>query len=117
MQDKRNILYVEDDALSSFFIKTALAEYNIIIADSAERALEIFDDSIDLILTDIMLPGIDGNEFIRRIKNKSKVPIIAISANSLQSNIDEANEAGVDEFLFKPITKGKIRKVLKKYVQ
>ena len=80
------ILVVEDDnSLKRLFCKT-LEKNNFITfpAESAAEALDILDEeSIDLIITDIMMPGIDGFDFIRQLRDANiDLPVLIITAKS-----------------------------------
>ena len=72
---------------------------------------------IDCILMDIRLPGIDGYEVTRKIKQqRPDLPIIAQTAYALSNDRIKAFDSGCDEFLSKPIKLGNLFEVLKKYM-
>ena len=105
---KARILVVDDDPSMNRMLDTVLQQegYERIIAGGAEEALEkAVSTSPDLILLDVLMPGMDGFEVTRRLKNNLRTmhtPIILLTAlEELESKI-RGLEAGADEFLTKP---------------
>ena len=109
MKSKHRILIVDDESLNVKLLAAILSadSYDIISAFNGEQALEIVDEACpDLILLDIMMPGIDGFEVTRRLKGSIEtrdIPIILITAFDIADYKVIGNEAGADEFLNKPI--------------
>ena len=103
------VLVVEDDSMSYKFLEIVLSKktgINIIWAINGKQALEYYNiyNHIDIILTDLQLPVIDGQEFIRQIKLKSpEIPIIVQSANANQDEMERCAKLGCDVYLTKPI--------------
>lgn len=101
------ILVVEDDlGLKNLFCRTLQKNnYQTFDTDNAETALEILDrEYIDLIITDIMMPGIDGFEFIRQIRDAQiELPVLIISAKSEFMDKQTGFLAGADDYMVKPI--------------
>lgn len=101
------ILVVEDDKnLNDLFCRTLLRNnYQIFAAEHAEAALDILDkEYIDLIITDVMMPGIDGFTFIRQLREAQiDLPVLVITAKS--DILDKQNGflAGADDYMVKPI--------------
>ena len=109
MNNKLKILIVDDEPLNVKLFGAVLSvdNYEVIKAFNGEQALEKVNEEFpDLILLDIMMPGIDGFEVTRRLKGDLKtrdIPIILITACD---NVDFkvlGHEAGADEFLNKPV--------------
>jgi signal transduction histidine kinase/ligand-binding sensor domain-containing protein/DNA-binding response OmpR family regulator len=106
-QHEEHILLVDDnDELRSFFKETLSAFYHIQEANNGEVGLEMArNNSLDLIISDIMMPVMDGIEFCRAIKNDiatSHIPFIMLTAkNALASKIEGA-ESGADIYFSKP---------------
>jgi DNA-binding response OmpR family regulator len=99
------ILAVEDDERILTAVTFALEDegWQVVKADSGEVALAQFHkDTIDLVLIDIMLPGIDGFELCREIRSISDVPIIMVTARDDTHDIVAGLEAGADDYLTKP---------------
>ena len=101
------ILVVEDDvSLKNLFCRTLQRNnYQTFGADRAETALEILDrEYIDLIVTDITMPGMDGFEFIRQLRESQiDLPILIITAKSDIMDKQTGFFAGADDYMVKPI--------------
>ncbi len=100
-----NILIVEDEELIANIIKTALEkeEYNIFLAFDGEEALNIFDENeIDLVILDLMLPKLSGEEVIKEIRSKSNVPVIMTTAKIEEENVIDGLRLGADDYIKKP---------------
>lgn len=102
------ILVVDDSPDNVLLVKTILEEegYDITQADSGYAALEQIDKSPpDLVLLDIMMPGMDGYEVTRRIRGNKKlpfIPILLITAHD-QPSVVEGLDLGADDFIRKPV--------------
>ena len=103
--EKRKILIVDDDANIAELIALYLTKecFQCEIAEDGETALEKHQSfQPDLILLDIMLPGIDGYELCRRIRAKMTTPILFLSARDSELNKVVGLELGADDYLAKP---------------
>ncbi|MCX4361457.1 fused response regulator/phosphatase [Mucispirillum schaedleri] len=103
-----NVLYVEDEVdIIQLVEKRFAPKFNQFLSvTSAEEALEIFkqNSNFDLILTDYLLPGLNGIEFARKILQiKSKVPFILITGYVDMQFLIEAINVGITQFVSKPI--------------
>ncbi len=99
------ILVVDDDrALSEMLGMVLQGEgFDTVFAADGPSAVERFQDSKpDLILLDLMLPGIDGIEVCTRIRAESGVPIIMLTARSDTGDVVRGLEAGADDYVVKP---------------
>src|SRR6187549_2894280 len=99
------ILVVDDDTAISEMIGIVLrAEgYDPSFAADGAEALEVFRSSNpDLVLLDLMLPGIDGIEVCTRIRAESGVPIIMLTAKSDTADVVKGLESGADDYVVKP---------------
>lgn len=103
------ILIVEDDALSRTLISKALTQkgHRLVLAASGEEALELLDinSDIDIIILDWILPGIDGLEVCRQIRQKEKDSfcyIIMLTSREGRKILIDAYESGADDFAVKP---------------
>ncbi|MDH4171419.1 MAG: response regulator transcription factor, partial [Acidimicrobiia bacterium] len=99
------ILTVEDDERIRTAVRLALEDegWQVVEADDGEQALETFVASpTDVVLIDIMLPGIDGFEVCRSIRRTSDVPIVMVTARADTHDVVAGLEAGADDYLTKP---------------
>ena len=99
------ILAVEDDERIRTAVKLALEDEGWTVAEAAtgEDALTAFQqDPADVVLIDIMLPGIDGFEVCRSIRRTSDVPIVMVTARADTHDVVAGLEAGADDYLTKP---------------
>jgi signal transduction histidine kinase/ActR/RegA family two-component response regulator len=108
--NKYTILYVEDNPANLALVKQILSvrsEFSLLTAYEAQLGIDLANfQQPDLILMDINLPGMDGvtaMKHLRANKRTSKIPIIAMSANAMQPQIDKALLAGFDSYITKPI--------------
>ena len=105
--DKNIVLVVEDNADVREFIKDSLgSDFQIEEASNGEQGVRKAEQIIpDLIISDIMMPKMDGNELTKRLKNDEKtshIPIILLTAKSEQQSKLEGLETGADDYLTKP---------------
>ena len=99
------ILTVEDDERIRTSVRLALEEEGWIVDEAAngEDAAEKFSMTpADVVLIDIMLPGMDGFELCRKIRSSSSVPIVMVTARSDTHDVVAGLEAGADDYLTKP---------------
>ena len=108
--NKATVLVVDDTpdnlALMSSLLKD---DYKVRVANSGERALQIAmaDSPPDLILLDIMMPGIDGYEVCRRLKHETRtmnIPVIFLTARSAAEDEEKGLELGAADYIVKPIS-------------
>ena len=99
------ILSVEDDERIRTALKLALEDegWTVDEAGSGEDAIDLFHRSVpDVVLIDIMLPGIDGFELCRTLRKSSDVPIVMVTARNDTHDVVAGLEAGADDYLTKP---------------
>lgn len=105
--DSKRILIVEDEAKIVEFIESYLLNsgYTVYKAFTGREALKIFEQQkIDLILLDLMLPDITGEEVCLKIRKNSGVPIIMLTAKSGDENIIKGLDMGADDYMTKPFS-------------
>lgn len=105
MSDKTKILVVDDDNNIAELISLYLMKecYETEIAPDGETAVaRVAEFKPDLVLLDIMLPGIDGYEVVRRVRKTSEVPIIMLSAKGETFDKVLGLELGADDYMVKP---------------
>ncbi|MCB1819766.1 MAG: response regulator, partial [Gammaproteobacteria bacterium] len=117
MQDaeKHTVLIVDDDAHNLSMLAALLKPlYKVRAATSGEKALRIANeaDPPDLILLDVMMPGMDGFETCRRIRREksiAEVPILFLTALDDRQSLLNGLDAGADDFITKPPDRYELR--------
>ncbi len=118
------VLVVDDNLMNLKVVEGLLRKYRIKItaANSGEEALaQIESRDYDFVFMDHMMPGMDGIECFRKIRNKpgeyyTKVPIIALTANAIAGSREMFLEEGFDEFVAKPIDNSILNQVLEDFI-
>ncbi len=104
---KEKILVVEDEA-KILEVVTSLMEkqgYEVYQAEEGKQGLEIFNNNeISLIILDLMLPDISGEEICMKIREKSRVPIIMLTAKIDEANLLRGLDIGADDYITKPFS-------------
>lgn len=104
--EKINVLLVEDEVTLAMIIKDTLEEQNFIIhtAANGEEGLRLFFDlRPDVLVTDVMMPRMDGFEMVRRIRQTDKcTPVLFLTARSAINDVVEGFELGANDYLKKP---------------
>jgi DNA-binding response OmpR family regulator len=107
MQGKK-ILLVEDDAFINDIYQTKLKEsgFEVIVSEDGLNALKKMEDGLtpDLILLDVMMPYLDGMEFLKKIRAKEEwkaIPVILLTNLFHKENIDEGMDLGANDYLIK----------------
>jgi len=119
---KRTILVVDDNMDARLFLQRSLAdEYNVLVSANGSDALRLLDktDNISIVISDVMMPVMDGIELFRHMKsniNYSHIPVILLTAKSGENNIVESLQEGVADYITKPfslaVLRLRIRKIL-----
>lgn len=103
---KIRILVVEDDLsiLTGLSINLRHEGYEIVQAQDGERALQlVLDDEPDLLVLDVMLPGVNGFEVLKELRRRgSKVPVVVLSAKAMEHDKIMGLELGADDYVSKP---------------
>jgi len=113
MTEPVTILAVDDQPANLRLLDAVLSPrgYRVIRASSGEQALELLPSSgVDLVLLDIVMPGIDGYEVCRRIRSAPDtafLPVVMVTASGNQEKI-RAIEAGADDFVSKPFDQSEL---------
>lgn len=104
---KKKILVVEDEAKILEVVTSLMKKqgYEVYQAEEGKKALEIFNNNeISLIILDLMLPDISGEEICMKIREKSRVPIIMLTAKIEESNLLRGLDIGADDYITKPFS-------------
>ncbi len=110
-----HILIVDDDALSCQLLERVFKRENYLISksESGEQALELLTiESFDVVLLDVMLPGINGFEVLRTVRNTphlSNLPVILLTALKESDDIVEGLRMGANDYIVKPLNLDVIR--------
>jgi len=120
-----NILVVEDNEVNQLVISSMLDHlgYDVIIASGGEEGVEQFEaQRPDLILMDVSMPGMNGMEATAAIRKQEesmdlvRCPILALTANAMQSDRERCLESGMDDFMTKPVIKEVLQEKLDKWL-
>jgi CheY-like chemotaxis protein len=114
-RDRRALVVDDNLALAENIVEILeLAGYDVQIAASAEEALpKAIGGQVAFIVTDYRLPGLSGAELIKTVRRQGqKIRAIIISASSDEETISAANEAGIADFIPKPVDFARLTRVL-----
>jgi CheY-like chemotaxis protein len=110
MLQSARVLVVDDDVRNIFAIASALERYDatVLYAENGQDGLDMLEHTpdIDVVLMDIMMPGMDGYEVIRRIRADEKfqsLPIIALTARAMRGDREKCIQAGASDYIAKPV--------------
>lgn len=121
-KNKQTIMIIDDDPSMLWFVtEIFVGPYNVVSLSSAEEALKQLSIQLpDLIISDVMMPGMDGMSFAKKIKSDkllSRIPLILLSA---LNNIDEQTrgiESGAEAYITKPFNVEYLEKVVRRLLQ
>lgn len=121
--NKLNVLVAEDNRMNQKVIKFLLEQQgaDCTFAKNGVEAVELYKIlDFDMIFMDIYMPDLDGYQATKKIKRSRKytkrnIPIIAVSASAFEEDVHSAKQAGIDDFLAKPIEVVKLEALLNKY--
>ena len=106
----KHILVVDDDEMMRAFVKELLLinDFKVTEADNGKTGLKEFrNDTPDLVITDIIMPEMEGISFIKELRSHNKsIPIIAMTGNihgRMEEYLDLSSQLGADEILRKPV--------------
>lgn len=102
---KRLILIVDDEPPILRLVKAKLRVdgYEVLTASNGEEALGILENEVpDLVVLDVMMPGMDGFETLRRIRQQSQVPVVMLTARGGDADKLQGLQSGADDYVTKP---------------
>lgn len=100
-------ILVADDAIDIREMLQEMLEdagYEVVLASNGEEAVALYEESIDLMILDIMMPKYNGIQVCEKIRQKAEVPVLFLTAKSAESDLVEGFEAGADDYLTKPFS-------------
>lgn len=107
--ETRRVLYIEDNPSNLKLVARALAiwsDYQLVTATSGRAGLEAAERDIDLILLDLNLPDIPGQDVLRRLRaqpSTEPIPVVILSADAMPERVASLRDSGATEYLTKPI--------------
>ncbi|MDA8429497.1 MAG: response regulator [Geobacteraceae bacterium] len=123
MSSKKTILIADDSpTMRAMLVSTieSIGDFRIVEASSGFEALRLLPrEKVDLILTDINMPDINGLELISYLRNNANyltIPVIIISTEGSQKDIDKGKLLGANEYLIKPIDHAKLQALISSYL-
>jgi len=105
MVRNQRILVVDDEPAIVRLLRATLQVdgYAVVAADRGEQALPLLENERpDLVILDLMMPGMDGFETLRRIRSRSKVPVIMLTARASDADTLKGLQGGADDYVTKP---------------
>lgn len=119
----KTILIVDDSrAMRAMLVSTieSINNYNIVEASTGFEALRLLPrEKVDLILTDINMPDINGLELLSYLRNNPnylEIPVIIISTEGSQKDIDKGKQLGANDYVIKPFDPAKVQELIKIYL-
>ena len=101
------ILVVDDEIQITRVLRASLSaqRYDVRTANDPEEAVRLFEDwKPDLVITDLMMPGMSGVELCRTIRRQASIPILVLSVRDQEHTKVEALDAGADDYVTKPFS-------------
>lgn len=120
--EQLQVLIVDDERMMRDLLSMSLRRlgYNVTMADNGFKALETFEEKVfDLLILDVMMPGMDGFEVCSEVRKRSDVPIVMLTALSRPDDIVRGLELGADNYITKPFTfkevEAKIQAIMRRF--
>lgn len=119
MTEQISILIIDDDRMIRQLLQSTLSrkDFVVYVAEDGPSGVELAQkEDIDVILLDWMMPGVDGMEVFRQLKQNEKtrqVPVFMLTSKDAGGDIDRAMSAGIDDYIVKPFSTSEIDKTIR----
>ncbi|HXN42460.1 MAG TPA: response regulator, partial [Myxococcaceae bacterium] len=120
----KKVLVVDDDVRNVFAITSALESHKmeVVYAETGKAGLEVLqrNPDLDAVLMDLMMPGMDGYETIRKIRQEpayADLPIIAVTAKALSEDQEKCIQAGASDYLLKPVDPDRLVEMISRWTR
>ena len=117
---RRTVLVVDDDARNIFALTSLLEnhEMRVLSATNGRQAIEILQSTpqVDIVLMDIMMPGMDGYATMREIRSEARfkaLPILALTARAMKGDREKCLQAGASDYIAKPVNTDQLLSLLR----
>ena len=118
-KNKGKILIIDDSATNVFLLQTLLEEqgYTVLFTYNGQEAIKYLDEQkFDLLLLDIMMPGVDGYDILEKLStDQSNTPVIMVTAKDDSDSEKKARDMGATDYVTKPVNFEKLIKLVQKY--
>ena len=107
MMKQKTILIVDDESMMREAVASYLKKqgYNVLQAENGKQALDFLEkEAISFVILDLMLPDIPGEEICSRIRKQSRVPIIMLTAKTMEEDMLKGLDLGADDYITKPFS-------------
>ena len=120
--ERQRLLLVDDEPTNLQVLRHVLqADYRLLFATDGARALQVAREQLpQLILLDIMMPGMDGYDTMRAIRTNPErrmLPMIALTAKAMKGDRERCLEAGASDYVAKPVVTDQLLGVLRQWLQ
>ena len=125
LEDRGRILVVEDNQINQLVARGFLEAmgFDVVTADDGESALALLEhESVDAVLMDVQMPGMDGLETTRALRRRERetqrgrLPVLALTAGAISGERERCLSSGMDDFLTKPIAAAALHAALERWV-
>jgi len=123
MEKRYSIMLIDDSSTNNILYESILEDegYRVFVFDDAQKALNQLENiHPDLIMLDLMMPGMDGFDFLdqkKKITNIASVPVVMVTARTDKESEKKAFDMGVKEYLFKPAGITEVTQLVRKILQ
>ncbi|NVK19449.1 MAG: response regulator [Methylocystaceae bacterium] len=114
------ILIVEDEPINRRVLSGLLRQdgHDVLSSENGEAAMEVLkNEPVDVVLSDLRLPGMSGFDVIDKVHNDWKIPVIAVTANLMPDDVQDCLTAGAYDVIGKPIVPDTLRRVLQRLME